>query len=471
VRAIFLLLLIFLLPCQAQDYDLVIRGGTVMDPASGLNAVRDVGIRAGSIAAISETPLTGKDTLDAKGLIVAPGFIDLHQHAQDMESYKLKVRDGVTSALELEVGAADIDAWYAEREGKLPVNFGVSVGHIPVRMRVMGDFPGFLPNSKGKAATVEANAEQIAEMKARIAAGLDAGALGVGFGVRYTPAATNWEILEMFRVAGQYKAPCYVHLRGRAAAGNGGAVRGLEEVLAASMLSGAPLHVVHIQSTGAGVTPQLLQMVGEAQARGYDVTAECYPYTAGMTDIRAAMFDEGWQIEYGLDYKDLQWGATGERLTAESFAKYREMGGLVIIHSNPESIVTAAVKHPTTMIASDGLLGHPRNAGTFARILGFYAREQGELTLMEALRKVSLMPAQRLETRAPHLKNKGRVQVGADADLTLFNAAKVIDKATFQEASLPSEGIPHVIVGGTVVVRDGKLVDGVLPGKPVRAKP
>lgn len=439
-----------------------------MDPESGLDAIRHVGINGTSVAAISETPLKGRAELEATGLVIAPGFIDLHQHAWDDASLRFKVQDGVTSAFELEVGTAEVDRWYAARAGKSPLNYGVSVGHLQVRMAVMGEQPDFLPAATGRAAAKAATDEEIAELKRQLERGLNEGAVAVGFGVQYTPAATGWELLEMFRAAAKHNASCHVHLRSRGERGS--VMDGFLEVLAASAAGGAPLHVVHSQSSGGGFTPRLLEAIADARARGLDVTTECYPYTAGMTDIRSAIFDDGWQERMKIDYKDLQWGETGERLTAESFARYRKTGGLVIAHTNPEEVVRGAVAHPLTMIASDGLKGHPRNAGTCARILGKYVREGKVLSLMDALRKMSLMPAQRLEKRVPAMRNKGRVRVGADADLVLFDPAAVTDKATFEDAFQASAGIGHVLVNGVAVVKDGRLREAVLPGKALRAQ-
>jgi len=436
-----------------------------MDPESGLDAIRNVGISEGKIRAISTGALEGKKVISAEGLVVAPGFIDLHQHAWDEESVRFKIRDGVTSVLELEVGADDVDKWYQKYEDKLPFNYGVSVGHIKVRMRVMGDFPSFLPKSDSKAATIVASPEQVKKLKAGISRGLDQGAVAVGFGIAYTPAATRREVLEMFRVAGKYDACCHVHIRERREK----SVEGLQEVIANSAISGAGLHIVHIQSTGAAETPDLLRIVGDAQTQGMDVTAEVYPYTAGMTDIKSSIFADGWRKTFNAEYSDLQWGETGERLTEETFHQYRKTGGLVIIHMNTENVVTNAVKHPSTMIASDGLKGHPRNAGTYARILGFYVREHDNLDLMTALRKISLMPAMRLEKRVPAMKNKGRIKVGGDADLAIFDPKMVTGKATFTSAKEFSTGIPYVLVGGTVVVKNGEIVEGTFPGKAIRA--
>ena len=450
-------------------FDLVLRDGRVIDPESALDAVRDVGISDGIIRVVSAAPLAGRTVIDAKGLVIAPGFIDLHQHALNSADMFLKAQDGVTTAAELEVGTADVDAWYAAREGRMTINFAVSVGHIPCRMAVMGDSPAFLPVANSGAATRVANDEQLAALRAMIERGLRRGAVAVGFGLQYTPGATHWESLEVFRVAAQFRASCHVHMRAKGGTGPQNVFSAVEELIAATAITGAPSHVCHVQSTSNQFTPQVLQLVSDARSRGLDVSVECYPYTAGMTDIRSAIFDPGWTRDGRYDFKDLQWPATGERLTAETFKHYRETGGLVIFHSNPEEVIRDVVAHPLTMIASDGLRGHPRHAGTSARILGRYVREQKVLTLMQAIEKLSLMPARRLESRVPAMKNKGRVRVGADADLVIFNPEQIIDRATYEKPDLPSAGIQHVIVAGEFVVRDGNMVNGVTPGRAVRA--
>jgi dihydroorotase len=458
----------------AQDvsYDLVVANGRVMDPESGLDRVRNVGVSGGKIRAISSGALKGKQTIDAKGLIVAPGFIDLHQHGQDAENYAAKAHDGVTTALELEVGVADIDRWYGERDGKALINFGASVGHIPIRMTVMHDPGQLLPS--GDAAHREATAEEMQRMMSLLEKGLERGALAVGVGPAYTEAATNAEILRVFRAAAKYHASCHIHIRAGAPrlGAVAGSFPGFEEAIAAAAITGAPLHIVHIQSTGGPDVVYELQMISEARSRGLDVTTEAYPYAMGMTSIQAAFLDHK-ENEPDSYFAPMLWPATGEHLTRDSFLRYRKEGGMIILPSNTQENIDAAIESPLTMIASDGALfnskGHPRTAGTYARVLGHYVRQEKSLDLMTALKKMTLMPAQRLERHAPVFKDKGRIRVGADADITVFDASTVIDKATYEKPLQYSEGIPFVLVNGIPVVKDGKLVEGVFPGRGVRA--
>jgi dihydroorotase len=457
---------------QSTPYDIVLTGGRVLDPESQLDGVRNIGLQGNRIAAVSAGPLRGRVTVDATGLVIAPGLIDLHSHGQDDENYRFKARDGVTTALELEVGAADIPAWYAEREGKSLINFGVTVGHVPVRMKVMGDTGSWLP--RDKAILPRATPDQNRQIRDLITRGLDAGAVGIGFGIAYVPGTRREEIMDIFQLAADRGMTCFTHVRSHGAVEPGSALESMQEVVANAAATGASLHIVHVTSTGLVQTPECLQLIDGARKRGIDVTTEAYPYTAGMTGIETAIFDEGWQQKLGVGYGDLQWVATGERLTAESFARFRKQGGLVVIHSIPERIAHLAVTHPDIMIASDGLItggkGHPRGAGSYARMLGRYVREEKSITLMQALRKMSLLPAQRLEKSVPMMRNKGRIRVGADADLILFDPARVIDRATFENPGQYSEGIRHVLVNGNFVVRDEKLVEGVKPGQAIRRR-
>jgi dihydroorotase len=436
-----------------------------MDPASERDGVANVGVTNGRIAAITTRAITGKDTIDAAGLIVAPGFIDIHDHGQDDENYCYKARDGVTTALEMEVGANPVDSWYKARESKALINFGATSGHIPARMAVMHDTGAFLP--RDNAVTRAATPGEVAETLNAVRVGLDQHALGIGMGIAYMPRTSREEILDIFRLSAQRHAPIYVHMRNPGPV-EPGVVDSLQEVIGDAAVTGASLHIVHITSMAFRQTPLALEMIDGAKKRGLDVTTECYPYTAGQTQLESAVFDPGWQERLGISYGDLQWTATGERLTAETFAKYRKQGGPVVIHSIPEDMVRLALSHPGVIVASDGWLvngkGHPRAAGTYARVLGRYVREQKTLPLMEALRRMTILPAERVG-----LPKKGRLQEGADADITIFDAARVIDKATYDQPAQYSEGIPYVIVNGVPVVRKGQLLSGSFPGSGVRA--
>ena len=448
-------------------YDRVILGGQAMDPASGLDAARNIGIRDGRIAVITTEVVRGRDTIDARGLVVAPGFIDLHSHGTTEETYRFQSLDGVTTTLELELGTSDVDGWYRERSGGggggQRINYGVSIGHIKVRMSVMGDSGTFMPVDHG--AYRPSTPVLTSEIVERLEAGLSEGAVDIGAGFPYTPAATRDELLAVFRVAAATRIPIHLHITP--------GVDGLKEALSLASETGAPLHVAHINSSALADTPVMLEMISDARARGHDVTTEAYPYAAGMTEIQSATIQDIYKSAPDARLSEIEWPRTGERLNRESFDRYTRVGGPIVVHTNSEEMVAAAITNPLTIIASDAYwqngTGHPRTTGTFSKVLGRYVREARSLSLMEAIRKMTLMPAQRLEARVPAMRQKGRLSVGADADITIFDAASVIDRSTYREASLSPVGIQHVIVNGVSVVANGRAVEGVAPGKAVRA--
>jgi len=444
-------------------YDRVILDGRVMDPESSLDTVSNIGLLDGQIAALTTQALRGRDTVDARGLIVAPGFIDLHDHGQTPETYRLRSLDGVTTTLELELGTSDVAAWYRERSAGERINYGVSIGHIKVRMSVMNDAGSFMPVGDGAYRT--ASPEQIAEIVRLMELGLREGAISIGAGFPYTPAATREELLAVFRVAATSKTPIHLHITPGSA--------GLKEALLLAGETNAPLQVVHINSSSLAETPVMLEMISDARAHGRDVTTEAYPYAAGMTEIQSATIQDVYGSASDERLGELEWPRTGERLNRESFARYTRIGGPIVVHTNTEQMVAAALTSPLTIVASDAYwqngAGHPRTTGTFSKVLGRYVREARSLSLMEAIRKMTLMPAQRLEARVPAMRQKGRLRVGADADITIFDAASVLDRSTYREPSLSPVGIEHVIVNGVSVVANARAVEGVTPGKPVRA--
>ena len=478
--AVFLCVPFFVLAaCSSpRTYDLVIANGHVMDPESGFDRVAHVGITGAKVEVISEQPLRGARTIDASGLIVAPGLIEIHSHGEDALNYGFRAMDGVTTMLDTEKGALDVDRWYAERENRTVVNFGISAGHGPARVQVLKDeYHGF--HFSGPARSQKATSDEIDQMVALVRKGLARGAVGVGLTPFYTPAATEEELERMFAVAAEVPgAATYVHVRytGLATDSNPGGIAGLEEALRLAEKTKSPLHVCHVSTSGLAATPKLLAMIDAAKARGLNVTTELYPYTAAMSGIKSTWFNPGWQQTLGISYDKLQWPATGEFLTAKTFQKYQteNPSDEVIIHAIPQDAFEAALKHPATMIVSDGLVfpnlvAHPRSSGTSGHVLGRLVREQRLLPMMEALRKMTLMPAQRLEAIVPGMKDKGRIRAGADADLTIFDPATVSDTAAFGDKAKYSEGFRYVLVGGVPIVSEGTLQTGVSPGRPVRA--
>ncbi len=469
-------------PASAQEtYDVVLVGGTVMDPESGLNDVRNVGIRGDRIVIVTEESLVGTETIDVSGLIVAPGFIDMHAHGQTYEANVFQAHDGVTTALELEGGVGDLPAFLEGRTGTSLLNFGASVAHGQLRIGAMPEYADALTQlgsgNIGEGDELDAlfsllstagyepvDPARYGQMKALLLQNLEAGGLGLGVPHQYYPGASYDEIFRVFEMAAEWYMPIYTHVRGMG-------ISAFQEVIANSAATGAPLHIVHINSMSLWNIGTVLDLIAGAQAQGVDVTGEAYPYTAASTGIASAIFDPGWQERLRISYGDIQLQETGERLTEETFNLHREKGGTVIIHMMKDEWIEQWMKTPWVMIASDGMPyapgAHPRSAGTFTRVLGKYAREEEMLPLMEAVSRMSFMPAQRLERFAPGMARKGRIQAGADADITVFDPGRVIDRATFEKDLSKSEGVQYVLVNGVLVVRDGATVEDVFPGRPV----
>jgi N-acyl-D-aspartate/D-glutamate deacylase len=456
----------------AQKYDVVVEGGRVIDPETGMDAVRNLGIRDGKIVRISSEALSGERVVRAAGLIVAPGFIDLHEHGQELASQRVKALDGVTTALELEIGAPDVAQFLKAKEGHSLIHYGSSASHVAARSAVFGAPlpPGAILPKSGPATDQPATAEQIELIRARLRAELDAGGLAIGMGIQYTPGASRLEVIDMFRLAAERKLPVYTHVRSSGRIEPGSSIESVSEVIGAAAITGASLHIVHINSSCTRDSLECLSMIEGARARRLDVTTEAYPYIAGMTAINSALFNPGWQEKMGISYGELLLPDTGERLTKERFDALHDSNTthFVVIFGNTQEMVDRVIEHPLVMIASDGLPGHPRNAGTFSRVLAQYVREKGTISLIDALRKMTLMPAQMLERSTAEARQKGRLQEGCDADIVVFDAKKIRDRSTYERPMEPSVGVRYLIVGGTIVVNEGKIVADVFPGRALK---
>jgi len=485
---------------QALDYDLVILNGRVMDPESGLDAVRNIGIKNGRILDITATTIEGEETIDATGHVVAPGFIDLHVHGQDPYAIKLLLRDGVTSPLEIEAGAWPVTDYYDERESKSQANYGVSVGHVWARLEAMD---GVDPHGLGlyadainktaadgsKWSTERSNPEELKAILAKVEQGLRDGGVGLSFPVGYYTAVGSPEVNTVAGLAKRYNTFITTHVRYLAQIPPSGYL-GVEELLSVAAANEVPLIVHHVPSNCLALTPECLDLIDQAQKAGHKVAGEFYPYTAGSSIIGADYLGPGFQERTGMDYEDITYVKTGETMTKELLARYRkeDPGGLMIMRHIKEQDMLAAFQREGVFVGCDGVpfaddkggipawdapygvgKGHPRGAGTHAKVLRM-VREKNVIPLMEAIAKLSFLQAKFLEDMVPDMRLRGRIKPGAIADITIFDPATVTDNATFDQGknSLPSTGIPHVIVNGTVVVKDSKVLKGVYPGQPIR---
>jgi dihydroorotase-like cyclic amidohydrolase len=465
-------------------YDVVLKGGRVIDPETKLDAIRNVGIINNRIAQITSEPLKGKEIIDVSGLVVAPGFIDLHVHGRSNVEQEYQLHDGVTTALELEWGIEHVGKWYASRQGKALINYGASVCWPFERFRAIekykNDVNKLLETTvKGEAtlnntintispsySAILSN-DEMTRTLLNIQSSLYDGGIGIGVPIGYLPKTKPGEMFGVYKLAGEMNALVFSHVREPD-------IISIQEVMANAILTNAPLHIVHVNSMALGQIQLALDMIQSARKKGFDITTELYSYTAGSTLLQSALFNDGWQDKMNISYGDLQWVANGERLTKETFEQYRRTGGIVIIHSMKPEWIKTGIASPGVMIASDGMpyakLAHPRTAGNFSRVLGKYVREEKVIDLTTAIEKMTLLPAKRLENIAPSMRFKGRIQVGADADITIFNPNTIIDKASFEKGLEFSSGIYYVMVNGTFILKNGKTVSNLFPGLAVYGK-
>lgn len=465
-----------------KTYDLAIMNGRVMDPETGLDAVRNVGVLNGEIVSVSQQPIKGRKLIDATGLVVAPGFIDMHAHDHSDFTHRLHAQDGVTTALELEIGVYPVNKWYSRRIGNSAINFGASVSHGYARAIAFGIAEeGKLTGEthlddqalehdlgwRGNSTTPE----QRQQMNELIRNGLTKGGIGIGYHLANTPGADHAEMMHFYEFSAKEKAPNFVHYR---SIGQVTPLEGAREIIEGAQKTGAAIHVVHVNSSGLWQTREVLELLESGQKRGLDVSTEVYPYTGAHANLHSPIASKETLTRFKLEYSDLQLVSTGERLTEKTYDYYKkhDATGELIAHVMKQENIDLAVEHPITSIGSDGGAyvdgkGHPRGAGTFSRIFRQYVRERQTLSLMDAVKKVSYMPAKRLENFAPAMKRRGRIQEGAIADITIFDANQIADQATFSDGALPSKGIAYVIVNGQAVVSDYKFIEGVKPGQPI----
>lgn len=460
---------------------LLLRGGRVIDPASGLDSVTNVRVDGGAVTGISAADMTADEVIDCQGLVVSPGFIDLHVHAHDEFTQQLMVRGGVTTALELELGSVDVGE-FCRRLGDVSyLNFGASAGYGYLRtLRQTGiRYSKLAPEMTAEEhrrveryAKMQITEEDVSAVHDLVREQIESGGIGIGLGIEYNQGADPAEILSLFYLAADLQAVVFVHTREWPNANRGTPLGAVQEIIANAATTGTSSHICHVSSKGLEDTPLILRALRDARGRGVPITAEVPSFAGATGDIGSALFDEGWTDRWNADYSALEWPVTGERLTKERFMELRatQPQALVWKHITPESAVEAALRDPDVLIASDAVPvrpetpGNPRAAGTHARILGHYVRDQGVLTLPEAIAKMTTLPARRIEQICPAMKRKGRIDAGADADIVVFDYDQIAEQATVLRPDQVSAGIRHVAVAGQLVVRDGRLT-GHRPGQ------
>jgi amidohydrolase family protein len=492
------------IPGEAErlvEFPVVIRGGRVIDPGQGLDAFMDLAIDGTRVAAIGRN-LRGRIALDAAGCVVAPGFIDLHSHAQSVGTHRLQAFDGVTTTLELEAGARPVAAAYTRVgvEGR-PLNYGYSASWAAARIEVLVGHqsdrraPTMLARLADPAWQREATGTEEDRILALLEAELTAGGLGIGVLLGYAPGTSLREYLRVAQLAATHRVPTYTHARDLVEIAPHARMDGAEELVRAAAETGAPMHFCHVNSTSGRHVDRVLAVVDRVRRAGSVVTTEAYPYGAGMAVIGAVFLAPERLAARGLSPTDLVYVPKNERIRdAEHLRRVRaaDPAGPCIVHFLDETraadaaMMRAALVHEDTMVASDAMpltwLGpatdwawplppnartHPRTAGTFARSFRRLVGE-GALSLPEFVRRTSLLPARVLAAAVGEPVHKGTLAVGADADVVVFEPDAFRDHATYEVSTRPSTGVRHLVVAGEPVIRDGALVLHARPGRPLR---
>ncbi|WP_199711844.1 amidohydrolase family protein [Alginatibacterium sediminis] len=492
----------------ASDYDVVILNGRVIDPETNFDAIANVGISGNTIQKITDKSITGTKTIDASNKVVAPGFIDIHAHGQNIGDYRMQAMQGVTTMLELESGVLPIEDWYATQGQKnLPLNYGAAAGWTFARIATFTD------TSPQATTKYFQDAQSLTDWKMNIAdptqqknimslveEGLEQGGLGIGINAGYAPGHGQKEYFALAQLAAKHDVATFTHVRYASNTEPQSSFEAIKELIANAAITGAQMHICHINSTSLKDIETIMPMVGQAIDNGVNITVGAYPWGAASTVVGAAMFSgEGWRERMGSSADNFQLGT--ERMSEEQLADYQSNspGTFIVWHfldeANPKdlALLDASVTNPNVLIESDEmfwmsmddhghidnyegnqwplppkLFSHPRSNGTFAKVLRSYVRERGILEMSEAIRKMSLMPAQTIENFVPQMKKKGRIQAGMDADIVVFNPDTIADVGTYQDPNHPAVGVSWVLVNGAITVNDGQLDPQVSAGQPIR---
>ena len=449
----------------------LIKNGFVIDPTNQIQAKLNILIEGGNIAAITTDIPEADEVIDASGKIVAPGFIDIHMHEDPVTAdgtiycdeekaiFPCMLRMGVTTVLAGQCGenrfhpADYLDL--VDRDG-CAVNVAMLAGHAWFRENV-----GHMDKYS------HVTEEELAQMTEDMQKAMDRGCFGVSYGIRYVPGIDEKELKATASVCRKGNKMIAAHIRSDAEEVYDAA----REFLNIAQDLKLSVEVSHIGSmAGFGQMTEFLRMVDEYKLNGVDVSCDCYPYYAFSTSIGSTTYDEGWLERYqcGYDVVEMCEGKyKGQRLTKETYEEVRRdtPNHETIAYVMKAHDVDLAYNHPNVMLASDGIFssgqGHPRAAGAFPRLLSEFVRP-GKLSMYEAIRKMTAMPAEKAG-----LTNKGRLNVGADADIVIFDPETVKDNATFENPILPPIGINYVLIGGEIAAKDGQMLQSRL-GRSIR---
>jgi N-acyl-D-glutamate deacylase len=493
-----------------DDLDLVILNGRVMDPESKLDAVRNVGVKNGKIVAVTAQAIEGRETIDAKGHVVAPGFIDGHVHTVDIPlGQKALLRDGVTSTLDLEAGAMPVGRWYEDLKGKSQTNYGATVSVAAARTATFD--PGYLEKTQSSSIVYDMFAglkvtgdtytrvptdAEIDSILKLVDQGLQEGALGVGPPMGYmVDGFTSKEIVGVQKLAGKYKRFSHVHTRFSSQTSPTSGILAFQEAIASAGSFGGGVIIAHFTAQALNLTEAAIQYVDDLRASGVPVVLEVYPYNFGAAGNGVGadyLKPDNYQKNMGRTYSDIINTATGERLTKKSYEALVKSNPYapVLFYNATEEDMLKGVADPNVLIGCDcfpftnkdgkfvsdwdtpfeQVNTHPRTVGAHGKVLRL-SREKKLLPLMTAISKMSYQYAKFLEDNGvAQMASKGRIKVGADADITIFDPETVRDNSSLEKGknALPTTGIPFVVVNGTIVVKDSEVLKDVYPGQPIR---
>ena len=491
---------------QVAQYDVVINQGRVIDPETQLDAIRNIGINGNTIAVVTDAPLQGKKTIDAKGLIVGPGFIDLHVHTMNVPSFWMQAFDGVTTALELEAGGFPIKKAYALAASlKLPLNYGFAASWAAARMSVADNisidkFDGSFESASkyfgwpkwSKLLTPEKSAQVVSLIEQEI---IDGG-LGIGVVTGYAPQTNREEYLALGNLAAKYDVPTFNHLRTKNTEEPNGAVEGFLEGIGIAAATGSRFHIHHINSTAIRKITSVIPMIEKAQGVKLRITTEAYPWGAGSTVIGTPFLSPSQLPLLNITSSSILYVKTGEHVSSDArLAEIQKTdpSGIAVIHyldeRKPEemALLDDAMLFKDTIIASDAVpfqvggktfkdevwplpdnvYAHPRSTATYTVAIARYVRDTKQMSIIELFRRSSLLPADLIASGSPMAKLKGRIQPGMDADIIMFDLAKINPRATYINPRLPSEGMVNVMVQGQFVIEGGQLNQNIRPGRPI----